>query len=60
MALINNKILENMDQSAIDAENDLKNIDIATITVVANWMKNHYLNAGYKRLCKILLKYANI
>ena len=36
MALINNKILENMDQSAIDAENDLKNIDIATITVVAN------------------------
>jgi hypothetical protein len=26
---------------------------------VAKWLKNNFAKAGYKRLCKILIEYAN-
>lgn len=47
-----------MDNAAVDAENDLLNYPEEHITTVANWLKKHYLKAGYKRLGRVLLERA--
>lgn len=49
-----------MDSAAVDAENDAaENISDKTLSVVADWWKDHYLKAGHKRLARILLQYAS-
>jgi hypothetical protein len=45
-----------MDAAAKVAEVDLKKLDKKSVAVVAEWIKKHYLKAGYKRLCRMLIK----
>jgi|TARA_Y100000310_G_scaffold345164_1_gene462316 hypothetical protein len=47
-----------MDAAALVAQAELEQLDTVNIHDVAVWLKNHYLQTGYKRLCRILLKYA--
>ena len=47
-----------MDNAAGDAENDLINYPTEHITTAANWMKKWVMKAGYKRLGRVLLQYA--
>jgi len=47
-----------MDEAAEIAADELEEIQKTTdISKVANWMKKHYMKAGYKRLSKVLLAY---
>ena len=47
-----------MDEAAEVAADELEEIQKTTdISKVANWMKKHYMKAGYKRLSKVLLAY---
>ena len=54
----NEKVLQAMDEAAAKAFEDLKTISDTHITPIANWIVDHYPKAGYKRLAKILMKYA--
>lgn len=50
-----------MDAAAIDAANELKNMslaDEADLDQVAAWFKSWYLKAGYKRLARLVMEYA--
>lgn len=49
------EIKKEMDKAAEIAAEELEKIPAAQIKVVATWIKNHYLKAGYKRLCRLLL-----
>lgn len=48
-------IKKEMDAAAEIAAEDLAKIPAAQIKVVATWIKNHYLKAGYKRLGRLLV-----
>ncbi len=54
----NEEVLENMDRAAELAEEKLKEISQEHVIAIATWLKQNYSKAGYKRLCKILLKHA--
>lgn len=45
---------EAMDAAAKVAAEELKTLDAAAVKVVADWVAKHYLNAGYKRIGRIL------
>lgn len=49
------EIKKEMDAAAEIAAEDLAKIPTAQIKPVTTWIKNHYLKAGYKRLCRLLL-----
>lgn len=48
--------MKEMDAAALIAEKELTKIDKKSIEVIRNWIKANYMKAGYKRLCKLLLK----
>jgi len=48
--------LEEMDEAAKQAEEDLKNLDQKSVETVANWWISWYMKAGHKRLGRILVK----
>jgi len=45
-----------MDAAAIDAQNDLVNVDQESLEKVTEWWKKWYLKCGHKRLGRILVK----
>lgn len=47
---------EAMDLAASEAEQELDQLDMEAVTVVADWWKKNYLKAGHKRLARILLQ----
>lgn len=51
-----------MDDAAIDAQNDLVNVDIPdeALIQIGNWIKKWYMKAGYKRLGRILLEHSDL
>lgn len=48
-----------MDTAAQGAAKELEDICPENVQEVAQWMKKHYLTAGYKRLCRALMVYAS-
>jgi hypothetical protein len=50
---------QQMDNAANEAERDLENIPNDTLLPTARWIKKWYLQAGHKRLSRILLNIAN-
>ncbi len=50
--------LQEMDDAATEAENELSEIPDEFVIPVAIWMKKWYMKAGYKRLGRILLESA--
>ena len=48
-------IVDKMDAAAKDAENELKKLDKKAVKVVADWMKENFVKAGYKRLSRLLV-----
>lgn len=48
-----------MDLAAAEAEGQLDDIPEEQIAPIANWIRDNYLKAGYKRLCKVLLQHAD-
>lgn len=50
------QIMKEMDEAANLAEKELSKVDKKSIEVVGGWIKKHYLKAGYKRLCRMLIK----
>jgi macrodomain Ter protein organizer (MatP/YcbG family) len=49
------EIKAEMDKAALEAVKELKKLDKKALVEVGEWIKKHYLKAGYKRLCKALL-----
>ena len=49
-------VLQDMDEAAANAEEDLANIDDAAVKAVSEWWKKWYMQAGHKRLARILLR----
>jgi hypothetical protein len=49
-------ILAEMDVYAIEAQNDLVNIDQEALEKVTVWWQKWYLKCGHKRLGRILVK----
>jgi len=47
-----------MDNAAADAQNELVDMPDEALTLVANWFDRWYMKAGYKRLGRVLLEYA--
>ena len=51
-----------MDKAGQEAETDLLAMIVngvispVAVKVIANWVTNNYLDAGYKRLCQVLIK----
>lgn len=45
-----------MDAAAIDAQNDLVNVDQESLEKISKWWKKWYLKCGHKRLGRILVK----
>ena len=56
---INQDVLDQMDEAAKIADEDLGNLQATHVKAVADWWKKHYLKSGHKRLAKILLKHAD-
>ena len=48
-------LVDKMDAAAKDAEKALKDVDKEAVKAVATWMKAHFVAAGYKRLCRLLV-----
>lgn len=48
--------MNDFDKAAIEAQNDLANVDPVHVEAVAAWWKKWYLTAGHKRLGRILVK----
>ena len=46
---------QKMDNAANEAEQDLENIPNEVLLPTAEWMRQWYMKAGYKRLGKILV-----
>ena len=51
---------QKMDDAAAEAQQGLGMLDEASVLVIAAWIKKHYLTAGYKRLCKVLMQEAGV
>lgn len=51
------QMLADMDAAAKIAEEELKNISKESLEPVVGWIRKYYGKAGYKRLCRILLRY---
>ena len=49
-----------MDAAAEKAAKELDDIEPGAVEEVANWVKRNYLNAGYKRLGRVLVKRATL
>jgi chaperonin cofactor prefoldin len=45
-----------MDKAAQTAAEELEQLPADAVQVVADWLQKHYLEAGYKRLGRVLLK----
>jgi hypothetical protein len=48
-----------MDESAQAAAEELEQLPADAVQLVADWLQKHYLEAGYKRLGRVLLKKAS-
>jgi len=48
-------VLQDMDNAAADAENDLIDINKKAINAIAEWWKKWYMKTGHKRLGRVLL-----
>ena len=44
-----------MDAAAEVAAKDLATLDPVAVKAISNWLRQHYLLAGYKRLGRVLL-----
>lgn len=44
-----------MDNAAAEAEEDLNNLPDEVVNPIADWWGRHYVNAGHKRLGRILV-----
>ena len=59
---------QKMDDAADEARTKLQDLigsgeddmNDVSVLVVAAWIKKHYLTAGYKRLCKVLMEEAGL
>ena len=59
---------QKMDDAAEDAKQELgelaglgeDDMSFQSIVIIASWIKKHYLTAGYKRLCKVLMEEAGL
>ena len=51
---------QKMDEAAEEARQGLKMLNEDAVLVIAAWIKKHYLTAGYKRLCKVLMEEAGV
>lgn len=51
------QVFAEMDAAAAKAEEELKNIPKESLEPIVEWIRKHYGKAGYKRLCRILLRY---
>ena len=54
---------QDMDNAAVEAENELGEIypdHEAGVEIIADWLGKWFMNAGYKRLCRILLEYQSV
>ena len=57
---------QKMDDAADEARQELHKVvergegDADSVLFVAAWIKKNYLNAGYKRLCKVLMQEAGV
>ena len=49
-------IAAQMDEAASAAETDLAALDAEAVRAVRNWWKRHYLQAGHKRLGRVLVR----
>lgn len=49
---------QEMDNAAVDAQNELVDMPDDALAMVANWFHRWYMRAGYKRLGRILIEYA--
>jgi hypothetical protein len=47
--------MDALDDAAVAAQDDLTNLNQEAIEVVAEWWKKWYLQAGHKRLGRILI-----
>jgi len=45
-----------MDIAAKEAEKELNKIDKKAVEVIGEWLTKHYKYAGYRRLCRLLIK----
>jgi len=52
------EIMREMDAAADEAAVELTGLDQTAVKLVASWMKRWYMKAGYKRLGRILTRYA--
>jgi hypothetical protein len=48
-------IVDKMDAAAKEAEKELKKLDAKAVKVTADWMAAHFVAAGYKRLCRLVV-----
>ena len=51
---------QKMDDAAEEARIEFPDIRDVGVLEVAAWIKKHYMHAGYKRLCKVLMQEAGI
>lgn len=49
------EVLQDMEAAAVQAAEDLLNLDQEAVKAVADWWRNHYLRAGHKRLGRVLI-----
>ncbi len=54
----NQEVIDTMDRAAELADKKIKDIPEEHVKIIANWYKSNFM-AGYKRLGKIILKYAD-
>ena len=47
-----------MDSAAADAQNDLLDVPDEALILVANWFRKWFPKAGYKRLGRVIVQYA--
>lgn len=52
---IDNDAMNEMDKAAVEAQNELVDLDQEVVEVVAEWWRKWYLKAGHKRLGRVLI-----
>jgi hypothetical protein len=55
--MFTDKDRQEMDNAAVDAQNDLEDVSDEALKVVANWWRRWVSKAGHKRLGRVLLQY---
>jgi hypothetical protein len=53
--MIDKAILKRMDEAALIAAKEWTKVPVEVRTQVQEWLSKHYMQAGYKRLSKVIL-----